>query len=34
VNEPEDMRRLLLLGVDGLVTDRADVGLGVAAERA
>jgi len=34
VNEPEDMRRLLLLGVDGLVTDRADVGLAVAAERA
>jgi glycerophosphoryl diester phosphodiesterase len=32
VNEPADMRRLLALGVDGLVTDRADVGLAVAAE--
>jgi glycerophosphoryl diester phosphodiesterase len=32
VNEPADMRRLLTLGVDGLVTDRADVGLAVAAD--
>lgn len=32
VNEPEDMRRLLALGVDGLVTDHADAGLAVAAE--
>ncbi|WP_244857638.1 glycerophosphodiester phosphodiesterase [Agromyces archimandritae] len=27
VNEPADMRRLLGLGVDGLVTDRADLAL-------
>jgi len=25
VNEPEDMRRLLEWGVDGLITDRPDV---------
>ena len=29
VNEPADMRRLLDAGVDGLVTDRADVLRGV-----
>lgn len=27
VNDPADMRRLLAMGVDGLVTDRADVAL-------
>ena len=27
INEPADMRRLVALGVDGIVTDRADVGL-------
>ncbi|MBM7472302.1 glycerophosphodiester phosphodiesterase family protein [Subtercola frigoramans] len=31
VNDPSVMRELLQLGVDGLVTDRADLGLGVAA---
>lgn len=29
VNEPDDMRRLVAMGVDGIVTDRADVGLQV-----
>lgn len=32
VNEPETMRRLLALGVDGIVTDRADLALGVLRE--
>ncbi|SDQ08121.1 glycerophosphodiester phosphodiesterase family protein [Microbacterium sp. cf332] len=32
VNDADDMRRLLAAGVDGLVTDRADRGLSVAAE--
>jgi glycerophosphoryl diester phosphodiesterase len=27
VNEPSEMRRLLSMGVDGLVTDRADLAL-------
>lgn len=27
VNDPKDMRRLIAMGVDGLVTDRADVAL-------
>jgi glycerophosphoryl diester phosphodiesterase len=27
VNEPDDMRRLVAMGVDGVVTDRADVAL-------
>ncbi|GAA1057349.1 glycerophosphoryl diester phosphodiesterase [Agromyces luteolus] len=31
VNDEEDMRRLLALGVDGLVTDRADLALRVVA---
>ncbi len=31
VNDAEDMRRLLRLGVDGLVTDRADVALATVA---
>ena len=29
VNDPADMRRLVAMGVDGLVTDRADVALDV-----
>ena len=33
VNESDDMRRLLDAGVDGIVTDRADVALQVVAER-
>ena len=33
VNEPDDMHRLLDLGVDGIVTDRADLLAGVVAER-
>jgi glycerophosphoryl diester phosphodiesterase len=31
INDPADMRRLLDLGVDGLVTDRADLALEVIA---
>jgi glycerophosphoryl diester phosphodiesterase len=27
VNDPDDMRRLIAMGVDGLVTDRADIAL-------
>lgn len=34
VNEPSDMERLLDLGVDGIVTDRADLALAVVASRA
>ncbi|WP_353809912.1 glycerophosphodiester phosphodiesterase family protein [Agromyces sp. SYSU T00194] len=33
VNAPDDMRRLLDLGVDGIVTDRADLALDVLRER-
>ena len=33
VNDPADMHRLLDLGVDGLVSDRADLLVGVVAER-
>jgi glycerophosphoryl diester phosphodiesterase len=33
INEASDMRRLLDLGVDGIVTDRADVALSLTAER-
>ena len=33
VNEPEEMRRLLDLGVDGLVSDRADLLAQVLRER-
>lgn len=32
VNEPRDMRRLLDAGVDGLITDHADVALAVVSE--
>lgn len=34
VNDPSDMDRLLTLGVDGLVTDRADLALRAVARRA
>jgi glycerophosphoryl diester phosphodiesterase len=34
VNDAPSMHRLLELGVDGIVTDRADIALGVIAERA
>jgi len=34
VNEPADMHRLLDLGVDGIVSDRADLLVRVVAERA
>lgn len=34
VNDPGDMRRLLEMGVDGLVTDRADTALDVLSGRA
>ena len=27
INDPQDMRRLLDMGVDGIVTDRADIAL-------
>ena len=30
INDPREMSELLQLGVDGLVTDRADLGLGIA----
>jgi glycerophosphoryl diester phosphodiesterase len=33
INDPEVMRRLLDAGVDGIVTDRADLALGVIAAR-
>ncbi|QNO38705.1 glycerophosphodiester phosphodiesterase [Protaetiibacter sp. SSC-01] len=33
INEPAEMRRLLELGVDGIVTDRADLALPIVAER-
>ena len=32
VNEPDDMRRLIEMGVDGLVTDRADLALSIVCE--
>lgn len=34
VNEPADMARLLDRGIDGIVTDRADLALSVVADRA
>lgn len=34
INDPERMRELLALGVDGIVTDRADLALVVVAEQA
>jgi glycerophosphoryl diester phosphodiesterase len=34
VNDPARMRELLLLGVDGIVTDRADLALQVVRELA
>ncbi|WP_286311880.1 glycerophosphodiester phosphodiesterase family protein [Agromyces mangrovi Wang et al. 2018] len=33
INDPADMRRLLALGVDGIVTDRADLAMDVLRER-
>jgi glycerophosphoryl diester phosphodiesterase len=33
VNDPQRMRELLSLGVDGLITDRADLAISVVAER-
>ena len=33
VNEPTAMRRLLDLGVDGIVTDRCDLAVEIIAER-
>jgi glycerophosphoryl diester phosphodiesterase len=33
INEPETMRRLLATGVDGIMTDRADVAMAVLASR-
>lgn len=32
VNDPDDMRRLVAMGVDGLVTDRADLALSIVCE--
>ena len=29
IDDPDDMRRLFALGVDGVITDRADLGLDV-----